>query len=278
MSLVGAGRRLIGLVCIMNSYPRVGAFDANSQFDFPAQGGRFARKDGRPQRNQPLMRKYEVAHLTKDNQIEDLTILAPANPTFESCFGAIARGGVVATDQGMLAVEDLLPGDMVKTVDNGFQPLIWKGSINLVPGQIDSGLGLLRIATDSFGAGHPMPDLVLGSYARTFHASDAIRRRLSREGAFVPVADLVDGIHVIEIRPVAAVRLYQLGFELHERVAVNGVEIETLHPGPTHQMRLPREHMNIPGTLFPHKPHLDDFGLMRFPRLNVGDLDVIRAG
>ncbi len=112
------------------------------------------RTDGRPQRSTPLMRQIEVACLGPDGDFQEFTRIVPAVPAFDEAFSAFARGTLFATERGLVAVEDLWPGDRVKTVGRGFRTLMWRGSTLIVPqaqGQ-DPAMGrLTRIAADGLG-------------------------------------------------------------------------------------------------------------------------------
>ena len=117
---------------------------------FPVSQDRIARKDGRPQRNQPLLRSYEVAHLTKSGELNTFHKLAPAIPMFENAFSAFARDLIVQTTHGPSSVEDLFPGDTIRDADGNEQKLVWKGSMTVVP-QENQTKHLVRITADSFG-------------------------------------------------------------------------------------------------------------------------------
>ncbi len=80
-----------------------------------ASSARFTQRDGRPQRAQSLMRRYEVVHLTPNGDIDEFSRTAPAHRAFEDSFGSLARGALLKTDRGVVAIEDILPGDKVKT-------------------------------------------------------------------------------------------------------------------------------------------------------------------
>lgn len=223
------------------------------------------------------MRKYEVTYLTEDRQIEEFSRIAPAAPPFEEAFAAIGRGAIVQTEMGPVAVEDLLPGDRVKTESNGFQTLRWRGTMTIVPGAKNKRpeMGTMtRLTSDAMGFGKPGPDLVLGPSARVMHKAPGIKTLTGSEVAFVPVRDFIDGSSIIELKPVAPVHCYQLGFDHHERISVNGIEIETLHPGLPHTIPMRQDMLMLFMSLFPHKQRLSDFETLLHPRLNLKDLDL----
>jgi hypothetical protein len=60
-------------------------------------------------------------------------------------------------------------------------------------------------------------------------------------------------------------------------VTVNGVDVETLHPGPAHAIGLRPEHLAMFIDLFPHITRLSDFGSVAAPRLRLSDLELVTA-
>lgn len=245
----------------------------------PTHMGRDASPSGQPLRARPLMRRYEVAHLTPAQNIEYFTKIAPAMPVFENAFTAFGRGAILRTKSGMMAVEDLLPGDKVLT-DHGYQSLLWHGTMSIVPGARNPRpeIGTMtRITADALGLGRPAPDLVLGPAARMLHRSPAIRLLTGTDTALVPVRDFIDGNQLIELRPIAPVHCYQLGFAEHACVNVNGIDVETLHPGPAHAIGLGLDLLPHLMAMFPHMRQLADFGPLTAPRLRKADLDLVMA-
>ena len=241
---------------------------------------RYASQDGRSVRSRPLMRRYEIAHLNSSHEIEDVTRLAPAMKAFEDCFAVLGRGSIVQTAFGPTAVEDLLPGDQILTASSGYQTLLWKGSMTLVPnhdGARAEGCSMTRIPADSFGLGRPAPDLVLGPAARILHKAAGVRTLTGSDAAFVPAADFVDQSQFISLTPASPVNVYQIGFDRHERVSVNGIEVESLHPGALHTLNLTTEYQQLLMSLFPHKIAFGDFGSMVHPRLRLKDLDIFET-
>ncbi len=243
----------------------------------PVSQDRIARKEGRLQRSQPLMRKYEVAHLTSRGEIEDFQKIAPAHPLFEEAFSAFARGLVFQTEQGPVAVEDLLPGHRIRTASGSYRTLRWKGSMMVVPGSVSETATLLRVSTEAFGWQRPAFDVVLGPNARLFHKTAGIKAHLGYEGAFVPLRDFVDGNSVVEITPMQAVEVFHLGFAQHERLCAGGLEVESYHPGSLHKFPLRGEMLGSFMSLFPHLRDLGDFGMKCQPRLNLAELEMFSA-
>lgn len=246
----------------------------------PAHTDRFTRHDGRSPRTRPLMRKYEIAHLTDTNMIEETTRIAPALPAFEDCFAALGRGAILQTSTGPVAIEDLLPGDEIITSSSGPQKLLWKGTMTIVPGSQNTRpeMGTLtRVTTDAFGMGRPGPDLVLGPSARILHRAPGIKALTGSEVAFVPVRDFIDASQIVELTPATAVQIYQLGFAQQERIMVNGLELESLHPGAVHNLGLRSDMQQLLLTLFPHMFSLADFGMTLHPRIRLRDLDLFQV-
>lgn len=154
------------------------------------------------------MRTFEVIHLLPNGDIDEFSRLAPAVPAFEDSFSALARGALLKTNRSVVAIEDILPGDQVKTVTNGFQTVHWRGSMNIVPsaaGQSPHMGQLIRIASDALGIGRPMPDLLLGPSARLYHRSPTLQRVIGQEAAFVPALDFVDGVNIVTVTPQSSV-------------------------------------------------------------------------
>ncbi|WP_368184683.1 Hint domain-containing protein [Aestuariibius sp. HNIBRBA575] len=224
------------------------------------------------------MRKYEVAHLANNGDIAEFSRIAPATAAFEESFAAFARGTLFQTNHGQMAIEDILPGDEIQTVDAGFQPLIWRGGMTIIPGAVgqspDMGT-LIRVSADSLGIARPMFDLILGPKARLFNGSHNAQVLSRTDGAYIPARDYIDGNNVIELAPPSPVQVFHLGFAHQHRVVANGVEVETQHPGTLHELGLRGDMLTLYMSLFPHVQQFSDFGALRYPRLRKSDLDML---
>ena len=226
----------------------------------------------------PLMRRVEIVALAPGSrEATESARLVPAIPAFDEAFAAIARGTLLPTDRGPIAIEDLWPGDRVRTADGSFETLLWRGSTMVVPnarGQ-DPGMGrLIRVAADAFGGGRPMPDLVLGPRARLVYRVPGVKALTGSEAALIAAADFVDGVSIVELTPASPVQVFHLGFARHRRIAPHGIEIESQHPGPPHLLGLRPDLLHLYLSCFPHVAELSDFGPPVLPRLKRADLDL----
>jgi len=216
-----------------------------------------------------------------DGRLESLTRVAPATPAFEDAFAALARGTLISTADGPVAVEDLTPGTLVETVGRGPQPLLWVGAITLFPqpGSTTGGEAarLTRLATDALGLGRPMPDLVLGPRARVLYRHAACREILGAASAFAPARAFVDGVQVTELSPVSPVRVHHLAFHGQQILNANGIEVESFHPGPQAEAMMDAESLALFLSLFPHLETLQGFGPMETPRLTAFELEGLLA-
>jgi len=239
-----------------------------------------ARPDRRSLRAMPRTRRYEVAYLGHNSEITNFSRVAPALRIFEGAFSAIARGSIIATEEGPIAVEDLLPGTRVLTRDNGAQSLLWAGSMTLVSNtqnQSDRMAKLSRVTVDSFGLGRPMPDLLLGPSARLLRRDPAITSAIGVTAALAPITAFIDGDTVLEITPATPVQVYHLAFEQHQIIFANGLEIESYHPGSRNDLNLTGQMRALFLAMFPHIKSLNEFGPQAYPRVSLERTKVILA-
>src|SRR5690606_26039100 len=191
------------------------------------------RPDRRQARTTTLTRRYEIAYLSAGGSVEMETRLAPEVAAFEEAFSAFARGTVIATTAGAVAVEDLVPGMKVLTSEGAEHTITWIGSMTLYPAQSvprAETATLTRITADAFGHGRPMPDVVLGPRARLLIRDGRCRNVVGGDTALAPVRSFVDGVSIIEVTPAAPVTVFNLVLDRHAAVRAAGLEVESYHP------------------------------------------------
>ncbi len=205
----------------------------------------------------------------RDGSTGEARHVVPDIAVFAAAFSAFARGTLITTTRGPVAVEDLRPGMKILTNERGPAPLPWIGSVSVDPADIERGPGpLTRIMTGALGLGRPMVDLMIGPGAR-------IAQRGANHSAQVlrPVNDLVDGNSVVAVRPPGIVQLYHIALHWHATISASGLAVETFHPGPGFEKTMTQRQLAEFLALFPHIDRPSDFGHLALARgpLDAGD-------
>lgn len=229
-----------------------------------------------PSKAPRLTRRYEIAYLTDDGLVACETRVASAVPEIEEAFSAFARGTVIATTEGPVAVEDIVPGMAALTAEGRSARITWVGSMTLFPNCSIPGVAparMTRITADAFGVGRPMPDLVLGPRARLLLRDARSRMATGVETSYAPARCFVDGVSIIEVTPVAPVSVFHLVLERQGSVRAAGLEIESFHPGSDFCDRLDAQLSAEFLGLFPHMRGFAEFGPMSHPRLSVREVE-----
>jgi len=232
--------------------------------------------EARPVRSTPLARRYEIACLDAKGQFETCTRLAPAIPEFEEAFSAFARGTVIATTEGPVAVEDLVPGMEALTGEGRAERITWIGSMTLFPPRAVPGMHgstLTRITADAFGIGRPMPDLVLGPRARILVRDARCRFATGVEAAYAPARSFADGVSIIEVTPVAPITVYHIVLQRQGSIRAAGLEIESFHPGARMADGFDPQVTQVFLSLFPHIRSIADFGTPAHPRMSAAEVE-----
>lgn len=231
----------------------------------------------RPQRAKPLARKVEVAFLNPSGEIMSVTRHAPALPLFDEAFSAVARGALITTPDGLVAVEDLLPGQRVIT-DIGTQRLLWIGKMNVYPNNPETEPpGVIRVITDALGYARPMHDLMLADHARLVHQGPRCRDIVGQDSALAPARAFIDGFGVFSVTPHTSVPMYQLGFKTHRSYYAGGIALASVHPGVATDEEVDRALMSFYLGFFPHLERVEDFGPLNMPRLTKGEVETLLA-
>ncbi|MEH6644635.1 Hint domain-containing protein [Sulfitobacter sp.] len=216
-------------------------------------------------------RTYEVAALREDGSLYIGQSTAPAIPLFEDAFSAMTHGSLVKTTMGLIAIEDLQPGDMVHTSTGVAAELTWIGTSTFSPADAGKRTPLVRIMPDALGDSRPERSLTVGPGARILHTPPALRGIADGRQLLTLANKLVDGVNVIEITPPTATRMFHICLSRHAVINVDGIEMETFHPGANAPREVSHSLRDRFISLFPRISHLSDFGPLAHPR--VPDLD-----
>lgn len=178
------------------------------------------------------------------------------------CFVA---GTLIQTADGPVAVQDLKVGDLVRTRDHGFKPVLWIESQKLDGAQLAGmpQLRPIRIRAGALGGGLPRRDLLVSPQHRMVVRNAIVPRMFNMGEVLVAAKQLrhIDGID--EVIPGEGVEYYHFLLDQHEVVFAEGAESETLYTGPETLKTLTPEGLREVLSLFPQLASLDYDALPR---------------
>ncbi len=151
----------------------------------------------------------------------------PVN-NFVPCFAA---GTSIQTFDGEVSVETLTPGMLVRTADNGHQPVRWVGSVT-VDLLTNPNLRPIRISAGSLGDRKPAKDLIVSPQHRILVRSSIALKMFGTDEILVAAKQLLqlEGIDILtDINEIIYVHFL---CSQHEVVFANGAESESLYTGP----------------------------------------------
>ena len=142
------------------------------------------------------------------------------------CF---AKGTMIKTDRGQVAVEDLTKGTQVWTLDHGFRPIRWISG-NTVPATEKTRPVLIKAG--ALGAGNPASDLRVSQQHRVLLRSPETEEILGEPEALIAAKHLLGTPGITLDRGCDQVTYYHFLFDKHEVVLANDALCESFFPGP----------------------------------------------
>jgi len=246
---------------------------ANAAYSTPVR-----RLSATPEPERLPLRRYTNLWLTTDGQIAEREHMAPALPLFDAAHSAFARGTLITTTRGPVAIEDLLPGDLVDTAAHGPLPVIWIGQITLRPQDIaERSVKLTRIMADAFGIARPMADFLAGPGARILTRPRNLRASIGSDHVLSPAHAMADGMHAFRVTPPCAVTLYHICLRRHALITANGLEVESFHPGAGFEREVGPSMLNLFLSFFPHIHEPHQFGPLAHLRLPLDAPDTLNV-
>ncbi len=137
-----------------------------------------------------------------------------------ACF---TPGAPIVTERGPVPVEELRPGDRVRTRDHGLQTLRWLGRAR------HAAQGVFAPVLIGKGALGNRAALRVSQQHRVLVTGWRAQLFLGADEALVPALHLVDG-DSIRIQPGGMVTYIHLLFDRHEIVTTAGLHSESFHP------------------------------------------------
>ena len=149
--------------------------------------------------------------MTVDRQVWD----------FALCFG---KGTRILTKTGQVPVENLKEGDLVRTYDNGLQPIRWIGRMEC---EATGNLAPIHFSPGAIGNYRP---LVLSPQHRVVIEGWQVEVLFGEAQALAPALYLIDGKKITQ-RSGGKVEYFHLMFDRHEIIFSEGIPTESFHPG-----------------------------------------------
>jgi len=167
-----------------------------------------------------------------------------------ACFG---RGTMIETKEGARPVEELGVGDLIRTFDNGFQPIRWIGATRLSLRDLlrRPELRPVRVPANSLGKGLPRRDLIVSPQHRLMLGGYDVQLNFALDQVLAPAISLCgkSGIHIeSEMR---AVEYYHFMFDRHEVVFSEDLPSESFLVGDTIRNGMDEAQLKEILTLFP---------------------------
>ncbi|GIT91106.1 hypothetical protein JANAI62_15610 [Jannaschia pagri] len=249
----------------MTAYQRLPSASFRSALDpmVETHEGRF----GTPQRETAA---YDLAWINDRGSAIWDTRRLPDTPEIEGVVSCLARGAMLQSPRGPIAVEDLIPGDRVMTAGGGSTQIDWIGARSY-PSISDRRPLFYRVAARAFGGQGPKADTLLGAHAQILIDSDRCKPLVGARQAFAPLAAFEDGMNVVAVQPPGEVAVYGIACSGQEAVLVSGMAVETYHPARTITNSLTRVVLSDMARLFPHLTHGAGFGAPRIPYLSLSE-------
>ncbi|WP_411958007.1 Hint domain-containing protein [Paracoccus homiensis] len=152
-------------------------------------------------------------------------------PQDVQCF---AEDTIIDTLLGERAIQNLRPGDLIRTRDNGMRWLRWVGRTVLSPRRLAAAPQLrpIRIRAGALGPGMPASDLTVSPQHRILVKSVIAQRMFGEDEILVAAKHLLDmpGVGVVDGQ--TGVTYYHMLFDDHEILRSNGAWTESLYVGP----------------------------------------------
>ncbi|WJS85326.1 Hint domain-containing protein [Paracoccus sp. TOH] len=146
----------------------------------------------------------------------------------------VAAGTMLETERGLVAIEDLVAGNLVLTRDHGLQHVRWIGSRKLCTSDLRSEPNLrpIRFRACALGKNIPASDLLVSPQHRILIRSRLVLHMFGREEFLAPAKQLlrVEGIDIAT--DLTEIEYFQFLFDRHEIVISNGAETESLYASP----------------------------------------------
>lgn len=148
-------------------------------------------------------------------------------------FICFTRGTMIETDRGQTPIEELAPGDMVKTKDNGYQAIEWMSSRKLSEDELrrNPHLRPILFRKGALGNNVPTKDLNVSPQHRMVISGERCEMMFGESEFLAPAKSFTDDKSIMTDHNISEVEYFHFMCSQHEIVYANGAESESFHPG-----------------------------------------------
>lgn len=144
-------------------------------------------------------------------------------------------GTRISTPHGAARIEDLQPGDRIRTKDNGAQEVLWTGHRRMTGARLYAmpHLRPVRFRAGAMGSGRPEEDLLVSPQHRMLVRGAAAQALFNTAEVLVAAEDLINGNSIAVDYAARDVTYVHILLERHNIIWANGMETESFHPSNT---------------------------------------------
>ena len=150
----------------------------------------------------------------------------------ENVIPCFTLGTMIATDRGDVAVEALVPGDMVLTRDHGYEPVRWVGRRALSAAQLilQPELQPVKISAHCFDKDGPARDMLVSPQHRVLVCGARAELLFGEPEVLVAAKHMVGRGGVSQGIPAGGVTYVHVLFDRHEIILSDGLWTESFQP------------------------------------------------
>ncbi len=183
--------------------------------------------------------RTDIAYSSRDMQSGTVTFYDEAGSVLgtmdfveiEQVVPCFSAGTLVDTPDGPRPVENIAPGDLVLTRDDGPLPVRWVGvrRLGLADLIADPNLHPVELAADAFGPGQPDRPVCVSPQHRVLFGGAACELYFGTDEVLVPAIQMVGQPGISQrLHPVTYVHLL---FDRHQILRTHGIWSESFQPG-----------------------------------------------
>lgn len=160
--------------------------------------------------------------------------MPPKPLTWDQTNVCFTRGTLIATVSGQVPVEELEVGNLVLTMDDGYQPIRWIGSrlLDIIDLAMNPRLRPIRVPAGALGHGLPVRDLLVSPQHRVLVRSAVAERMFGDREVLVAAKQLVGVAGIEVVNDLSEVEYWHFMFGAHQVVFSEGAATESLFTGP----------------------------------------------